>query len=137
MAREHLFWPCARTGNCGHAEAAVKAVARSDERVFSEAGLAVLLPGSNAVDKQWRQDLTQGSELTDVDQRNVALLYILEAWEEAVRDGIEPEMMANASLFAAISDLVTIYGEDAVMGMVAGLAQRVERGEFTLNKRLQ
>lgn len=89
------------------------------------------------MDKHWLEALAQTCEYGELDQRNVALLYILEAWDEAVRDGIEPEMLANASLFAAISDLVAAYGEEAVIGMVSGLAQRVERGEFTLNKRLQ
>ena len=46
-----------------------------------------------------------------------ALRYILEAWEEALHDGIEPEMLANAALFAALSDLIDAYGEDAVAKM--------------------
>lgn len=56
----------------------------------------------------------------------------MEAWEEAVFDGIEPELLANAAFFAAISDLVTNYGEDAVAKMTDGLARRIQNGEFTL-----
>ena len=41
------------------------------------------------------------SPVSDV-QKHAALRYILDAWEEALHDGIEPEMLANAALFAAL-----------------------------------
>lgn len=63
-----------------------------------------------------------------------ALRYILDAWEEALHDGIEPEMLANAALFAALADLVAAYGEDAVAKMTGGLSRRIQHGEFTLNR---
>lgn len=66
------------------------------------------------------------------ERKQAALRYIMEAWEEAVFDGIEPELLANAAFFAAISDLVTNYGEDAVAKMTDGLARRIQNGEFTL-----
>jgi hypothetical protein len=66
------------------------------------------------------------------EKKQAALRYIMEAWEEAVFDGIEPELLANAAFFAAISDLVTSYGEDAVARMTDGLARRIHNGEFTL-----
>ena len=49
-----------------------------------------------------------------------------------LHDGIEPEMLANASFFAALSDLVATYGEDAVAKMTEGLSRRIHNGEFTL-----
>ncbi len=66
--------------------------------------------------------------------KEAALGYIMEAWFEAKQDGIEPEAIANAALFAALSDLVTIYGEIPVVEFAEGLADRVRRGEFTLHK---
>lgn len=66
------------------------------------------------------------------EQKRAALRYIMEAWHLALHDGIEPEMLANASFFAALSDLVTTYGEDAVAKMTDGLSRRVHNGEFTL-----
>lgn len=45
--------------------------------------------------------------------KQAALRYILDAWEEALHDGIEPEMLANAALFAALTDLIDVYGSDA------------------------
>ncbi len=66
-----------------------------------------------------------------------ALRYILDAWEEALHDGIEPEMLANAALFAALADLIASYGEDAVAKMTGGLSRRIQHGEFTLKRNTQ
>ncbi len=60
-----------------------------------------------------------------------ALSYIGEAWEDAMRDGIDPRTLANAALFAAFAELVEAYGENAVISMVEGLKARLRRGEFT------
>ena len=54
--------------------------------------------------------------------KQAALRYILDAWEEALHDGIEPEMLANAALFAALADLIGAYGEDAVAKMTSRTA---------------
>ena len=70
-------------------------------------------------------------------QKQAALRYILDAWEEALHDGIEPEMLANAALFAALADLIGVYGEDAVAKMTTGLTRRIHHGEFTLKRTSQ
>ena len=70
-------------------------------------------------------------------QKQAALRYILDAWEEALHDGIEPEMLANAALYAALADLVDVYGEDAVSKMTSGLSRRIQHGEFTLRRTAQ
>jgi hypothetical protein len=67
-------------------------------------------------------------------EKQAALRYILDAWEEALHDGIEPEMLANAALFAALADLIGVYGEDAVSKMTTGLSRRIQHGEFTLKR---
>lgn len=69
--------------------------------------------------------------------KQAALRYILDAWEEALHDGIEPEMLANAALYAALADLVDVYGEDAVSKMTSGLSRRIQHGEFTLRRTAQ
>jgi hypothetical protein len=73
----------------------------------------------------------------DDSRKQAALRYILDAWEEALHDGIEPEMLANAALFAALADLVDAYGEDAVAKMTGGLSRRIQHGEFTLRRNPQ
>lgn len=70
-------------------------------------------------------------------QSQAALRYILDAWEEALHDGIEPETLANAALFAALTDLIDVYGEDAVAKMASGLSRRIHHGEFTLRRTAQ
>ena len=67
-------------------------------------------------------------------QSEAALRYILDAWEEALHEGIAPETLANAALFAALADLVSAYGEEAVARMAGGLSQRINFGEFTLKR---
>jgi len=71
------------------------------------------------------------------EQKQAALRYILDAWEEALHDGIEPEMLANAALFAALADLIGAYGENAVAKMTTGLSRRIQHGEFTVKRTSQ
>ena len=68
-----------------------------------------------------------------LDKHDVGDLF-LDAWEEALHDGIQPEMLANAALFAALADLIGMYGEDAVAKMANGLSRRIQLGEFTLKR---
>jgi hypothetical protein len=89
------------------------------------------------VHTRWLQDRRDNLPAeTDADE-SAALGYILDAWEEAVSDGVHPRALANAALFAAFCDLVEAYGESAVVSMAEGLKARVQRGEFTLSRRLQ
>ncbi len=71
------------------------------------------------------------------DQSQAALRYILDAWEDALQDGIEPEMLANASLSAVLTDLIDVYGENAVAKMTSGLTRRIHHGAFTLRRTAQ
>lgn len=66
-----------------------------------------------------------------------ALSYIIEAWEDGICAGHEPETLAGASLFAALTDLVSTYGEAEVTKMVYDLAERIDNGAFTLDKTTQ
>jgi hypothetical protein len=66
-----------------------------------------------------------------------ALSLILAAWDEGTEAGVAPEQMAYAALFTALTDLVSLYGEDAVMKLAHGLERRIELGEFTLDRSLQ
>ncbi len=68
----------------------------------------------------------------DQDQKKAALNYLNEAWAEALHDGIDGDCLAQASLFAALAELVGTYGEDAVATFAEGLASRVRTGEFSV-----
>jgi hypothetical protein len=66
-----------------------------------------------------------------------ALDLILAAWDEGADNGLAPEQMAYAALFTALTDLVAIYGEDAVIKLTRGLEKRITHGEFTLTRHNQ
>src|SRR5262249_46758019 len=73
----------------------------------------------------------------DSDDSLKALNYILNAWEEAAENGISPETMAYAALYAALTDLVGTFGEGAVMKLVKELGPRGGKGGLTLGRRVQ
>jgi len=79
---------------------------------------------------------TQASQ-PDTEPKYVALRYIMEAWEEAVYDGIDPDCIATAAIFAAMSDLISTYGEEPVARLAERLPERIRAGEFTVNKTKQ
>ncbi|HEY7763740.1 MAG TPA: hypothetical protein VIB38_02015 [Aestuariivirgaceae bacterium] len=64
--------------------------------------------------------------------RRVALRYILDAWEEALFDGIDSDCVATAAIFAALSDMIATYGEEPVASMTERLPARIRAGEFTV-----
>jgi hypothetical protein len=71
--------------------------------------------------------------LPDLEQKQTALSYLSEAWAEARHDGVDGDCLAQASLFTALAELVSTYGEDAVAKFVEGLPARVRNGEFSLS----
>ena len=71
--------------------------------------------------------------LPDHEQKQAALSYLNEAWAEARHDGVDGDCLAQASLFTALAELVSTYGEDAVAKFVEGLPARVRNGEFSLS----
>jgi len=70
------------------------------------------------------------------EQKRIALDYLTEAWDEAVAEGIESDVLAHAALFAALSDLIDSYGEEPVAELVTALADRIRRSEFTVSRAL-
>ena len=73
-------------------------------------------------------------EMSEDDTRHKAraLELILNAWDEALAGGADPEMVASVAIYAALADMVDRYGEDAVAEFCATLPDRTRRGEFTL-----
>lgn len=79
------------------------------------------------------QFLTPAREpLPDHEQKQAALNYLNEAWAEALHDGVDGDCLAQASLFAALAELVNTYGEDAVCKFAEGLSGRIRNGEFSI-----
>ena len=67
--------------------------------------------------------------MPDHEQKQAALSYLNEAWAEARHEGVDGDCLAQASMFAALAELVTTYGEDAVAKFAEGLPARVRNGE--------
>jgi len=70
-------------------------------------------------------------------ERQIALEYIAEAWNVAEADGIEPETLAHASIFAALATLVRAYGEETTSRLIAELPKRIAAGEYSLDRSIQ
>jgi len=71
---------------------------------------------------------------TDPDKKGRALALILDAWEQALADGADPEVIASVAIYAALADMVDRYGEEAVADFCATLPERTRKGEFTLKQ---
>lgn len=70
--------------------------------------------------------------MTESEQKARALELVLNAWDQALSEGAEPEMVASVAIYAALADMVDRYGEEAVADFCATLPERARRGEFTL-----
>ncbi len=84
-----------------------------------------------------KSQFISGAASKSTEQKQAALRYILDAWEEAVYDGIDPDNLATAAIFAALSDMVAAYGEEPTAVMTEGLSERIRYGEFTVNRTTQ
>jgi hypothetical protein len=72
--------------------------------------------------------------MNEADQKKRALETIVGAWEQALGQGVSAEVLASTAIFAALTDMIDLHGEDAVAEMCATLAERVRAGEFTLSR---
>lgn len=83
-------------------------------------------------------DLSEdGDDVPISEQKRVALAYLSQAWDEAVADGVNSDVLAHTALFAALSDLILSYGEAAVADLTVTLKDRILNREFTLDRTLQ
>ncbi len=76
--------------------------------------------------------MSQSQTPSEDEQKSLALELILQAWDEALGKGCEPELIATSAIFAALTDMVDIYGEEPVADMADSLADRIRRGEFSM-----
>ena len=90
-------------------------------------------PGDSVIELQDEENI-DGTLPDEGEQRRMALQNILDAWDEALTEGVSADILATTAIFAALSDMVEAYGEDAVAQMADGLSERVRQGEFTLNR---
>lgn len=70
-------------------------------------------------------------------ERQIALEYLAEAWNNAEEDGLETAALAHASLFAALATFVRMHGDEATAELIAQLPDRIRTGEYNLERILQ
>jgi hypothetical protein len=70
--------------------------------------------------------------LAEHEQKQLALGYLQDAWTEARHDGIEGDCLAQTSLFLALAELISTYGEEAAARYAENLAPRIRNGEFSV-----
>jgi hypothetical protein len=84
------------------------------------------------------QSAQPGLGLADSEDESLrALDFMMAAWEEGTDSGLQPDMLAYAAIYTALTDLVAGYGEDHVVRLVEGLKPRVLKGEFTIYRNKQ
>ena len=67
-------------------------------------------------------------------QKARALDLVLDAWDKALGEKIEPDVLASVAIYAALVDMIDRYGADAVADFCDTLPERVRNGEFTLGE---
>jgi hypothetical protein len=89
------------------------------------------MPETSAISAQESEDRL----ITE--KKRLALAYLSEAWDEALAEGVDSEILAHAALFTALADLIATYGEDAVAGLAETLPRRIQAREFTVSPPIQ
>jgi hypothetical protein len=77
---------------------------------------------------------TSEAILSAAEQKKAALRLMLDVFDEADMDGIDPDCMAQAALFTALKEFVSAYGEEAMAQFAERLPQRIRNGEFTVQQ---
>ena len=69
--------------------------------------------------------------LDEEKQRDLAASHILQAMQKSLEEGVESEVMKLVTLSAAVTGLVTDYGEEATASILESLPEKVRAGAFT------
>jgi hypothetical protein len=76
-------------------------------------------------------------ETTIAEMKRAAFELVSDAMAEAEAEGIERDIVTQAALFAALTDLVQVWGEIAVSRFAESLPERILAGDFTIHRPLQ
>lgn len=74
-------------------------------------------------------------DISIAEKKRVALHYLSEAWDGAIAEGVDSEILAHAALFTALCDLIATYGEEPVAELAKSLPRRIRALEFTVDER--
>ncbi len=76
-------------------------------------------------------------EMIIEEKKRVAVEFFRDAWFAALAEGIEPHILAESAMFAALSELSRNHGEPSVNAIVSRLPQQIENGEFLIDRVIQ
>ena len=76
-------------------------------------------------------------ERSIAEKKRLALTFLSDAWDEALAERVDPDILANSALFLALSDLVAAYGEEAVAEFAKALPKRIQAFEFSVDVTVQ
>ena len=80
--------------------------------------------------------VSQSEEIATIaEKKRLALAYLSEAWDGALAEGVDSEILAHAALFTALCDLIATYGEEPVAELAKTLPKRIRALEFTVDER--
>ena len=80
------------------------------------------------------QDSTGDIEaLIAEEQRSFARQSLGEAWADAVSEGVDPAILADAAIATALEQIVAEKGEDAAHSRLEAMASRLTSGDFDRN----
>jgi len=74
--------------------------------------------------------VTDLDALVREEKRLTAVENHSEAWAEGLSAGIEPEIIAEAAMTTALTELLRASGEPAVLSLIERMRDRVMAGEF-------
>jgi hypothetical protein len=77
------------------------------------------------------QNLAQ-RETSEIEQKRLALTHLQDAWAEAFNQGVDADCLAQTSLFLALAELVSTYGEEATAKYSENLSAKIRNGEFSV-----
>jgi hypothetical protein len=80
---------------------------------------------------------TVKEERTIAEKKRLALTYIGDAWDEALGEGVDPDILAHAALFTALADMIAAYGEEAVAEFAEKLPKKIRNFEFSVDVTVQ
>jgi hypothetical protein len=74
------------------------------------------------------------AELSEEQQKKIALDLFLDAWDKACAAGVEADLLCEVMIYMAVTDLVADRGEDETADLFDSLPERIRDGEFTLDQ---
>lgn len=74
--------------------------------------------------------------MIEAEKKQVAFEYHNEAWADGMSDGIGADILAETAMSTALTELVRLHGERKVVAIIDALRERIEQGEFRLDRSL-